>query len=400
MPDEHAFLASEAEGRRLSLQARHDPFDFFHNSLQLHGTDVYPQGAVARRFGGGPVTTNEVTEATVNPRATIRQDTDTLRQRLGSVEPITETDLCEDFFSLRGGPVNADRKHNDVGKNFQSYTQESTLVQDQCRRLAAVAALTELELQEAIAELQPQQQEPDATSDNLSEPEGEGVRQPGTETPWAASIYEELTRRHGPQADDLAWVDILAGRQQQSPEGHAPVRSTSHPSARSLSSGGLSAEIYSTRDNLIFAVSGLKSVDLFRRRPGSMSSVSGGQLEEQPGHQLAVLEDHHIHDQADSGREIPSLLPRDQGGSIWGPARRTGMDDADLDAVAPSPTTSSFPEGSPRAVDLTKEQAPRGRVPPLTTQRRSRTGCRTCGKRRKKCDEGKPRCRFCTYVSM
>jgi hypothetical protein len=72
---------------------------------------------------------------------------------------------------------------------------------------------------------------------------------------------------------------------------------------------------------------------------------------------------------------------------------------------APSPPTPTLPCHSQGGLDQPKPKRPRGRprkhplIPSLATNKitkgRSKTGCLTCRKRKKKCDEAKPRCMNC-----
>jgi hypothetical protein len=73
---------------------------------------------------------------------------------------------------------------------------------------------------------------------------------------------------------------------------------------------------------------------------------------------------------------------------------------------APSAPTLSIPSHPQGALDQPKPKRPRGRprkhplVPSVATNKitkgRSKTGCLTCRKRKKKCDEAKPRCKLRT----
>lgn len=81
------------------------------------------------------------------------------------------------------------------------------------------------------------------------------------------------------------------------------------------------------------------------------------------------------------------------------------LDDEDLrmDDIKEAPSTP-VPTAGPSSAAQTKPKRPRGRPRkhPLTpnvvgskiTKGRSKTGCLTCRKRKKKCDEAKPRCKF------
>jgi hypothetical protein len=79
------------------------------------------------------------------------------------------------------------------------------------------------------------------------------------------------------------------------------------------------------------------------------------------------------------------------------------MDDLDEAPSPPILTPSSHPQG---AAGPPKLKRPRGRprkhplLPNITTNKitkgRSKTGCLTCRKRKKKCDEAKPRCKLGT----
>ncbi len=66
-----------------------------------------------------------------------------------------------------------------------------------------------------------------------------------------------------------------------------------------------------------------------------------------------------------------------------------------LDAQTPSTSKSKRPRGRPRKLSLVPP-TPGG---PKATKGRSKTGCITCRKRKKKCDEAKPRCEFDIYCS-
>jgi hypothetical protein len=78
------------------------------------------------------------------------------------------------------------------------------------------------------------------------------------------------------------------------------------------------------------------------------------------------------------------------------------MDDFQEAPSPPTPTLPCHPQG---ALDQPKQKRPRGRprkhplipnvAPNKITKGRSKTGCLTCRKRKKKCDEAKPRCMNC-----
>jgi len=78
------------------------------------------------------------------------------------------------------------------------------------------------------------------------------------------------------------------------------------------------------------------------------------------------------------------------------------VDEFDMNLLSQLPAANEEPDASPK-IDEMKTKRPRGRPRkhPLTpvantnkvTKGRSKTGCITCRKRKKKCDEAKPRCK-------
>ena len=67
----------------------------------------------------------------------------------------------------------------------------------------------------------------------------------------------------------------------------------------------------------------------------------------------------------------------------------TPVPEADCDPLAANQTKAKRPRGRPRKHPLTAHTAGN-----KITKGRSKTGCLTCRKRKKKCDEAKPRCKF------
>lgn len=98
-------------------------------------------------------------------------------------------------------------------------------------------------------------------------------------------------------------------------------------------------------------------------------------------------QDLHWEQGSDEGITVPKLEPMDE--------------DIRLDEIKEAPLTPSPGNASPTTVQP-KAKRPRGRprkhplTPIVTTNKvtkgRSKTGCLTCRKRKKKCDEAKPRC--------
>lgn len=99
-------------------------------------------------------------------------------------------------------------------------------------------------------------------------------------------------------------------------------------------------------------------------------------------------------------------IPWDQGSDIGlAMPKIEPMDDDDLrmDDIKKAPSTP-VPTAGPSSATQIKTKRPRGRPRkhPLTpniiggkiTKGRSKTGCLTCRKRKKKCDEAKPRCKY------
>ncbi|KAI0096881.1 hypothetical protein GGR51DRAFT_566946 [Nemania sp. FL0031] len=94
---------------------------------------------------------------------------------------------------------------------------------------------------------------------------------------------------------------------------------------------------------------------------------------------------------ADDRSTVPKLEPMDEDGFRMDDvqeAPRTSVPRSDR--PAPGQPKTKRPRGRPRKHPLTL-QAPNSKV----TKGRSKTGCITCRKRKKKCDEAKPRCLNC-----
>lgn len=108
-----------------------------------------------------------------------------------------------------------------------------------------------------------------------------------------------------------------------------------------------------------------------------------------------VIADHDTHWEhaSDEGLPVPKVEPMEE--------------DVRLDEIKEAPLTPGASNTSPTATQP-KAKRPRGRprkhpLAPATaankvTKGRSKTGCLTCRKRKKKCDEAKPRCTFHYYL--
>lgn len=104
-----------------------------------------------------------------------------------------------------------------------------------------------------------------------------------------------------------------------------------------------------------------------------------------------VMDDHDTHwdEGSDDCLAIPKVEPMDE--------------DVRLDEIKEAPPTPVPSNTSPTTLQA-KPKRPRGRprkhplAPAVATNKitkgRSKTGCLTCRKRKKKCDEAKPRCTF------
>lgn len=121
----------------------------------------------------------------------------------------------------------------------------------------------------------------------------------------------------------------------------------------------------------------------------SWSLVYGGETEEVSVTHVVGDHDDHWEHGSDEGMAVPKVEPIEED------VRLDEIREATLPPLAPNAT-------SPTATTLAKPKRPRGRPRkhPLTpavpankvTKGRSKTGCLTCRKRKKKCDEAKPRC--------
>lgn len=112
-------------------------------------------------------------------------------------------------------------------------------------------------------------------------------------------------------------------------------------------------------------------------------------------HVTHVVGDHEVHWEhgSDDGLAVPKVEPMDE--------------DVRLEEINEAPPTPVPSNTSPTAVQP-KQKRPRGRprkhpVAPVAasnkiTKGRSKTGCLTCRKRKKKCDEAKPRCTFGVFT--
>ncbi|KAH6668168.1 fungal-specific transcription factor domain-containing protein [Plectosphaerella plurivora] len=108
----------------------------------------------------------------------------------------------------------------------------------------------------------------------------------------------------------------------------------------------------------------------------------------------------------DADDDQDALWEQSSGDALIIPKLEPTEDDFDLDEVMEAPPPSSTTDQPPTtSATQTKEKRPRGRPRkhPLNTiintskvtKGRSKTGCITCRKRKKKCDEAKPRCLNC-----
>lgn len=124
----------------------------------------------------------------------------------------------------------------------------------------------------------------------------------------------------------------------------------------------------------------------------SWSLVYGDTEEVSVTHVVGDHDDHWEHD-SDEGMAVPKVEPMDE--------------DVRLDDIKEAPLTPVPSATSPTATQP-KPKRPRGRPRkhPLTpavpankvTKGRSKTGCLTCRKRKKKCDEAKPRCMSPAFI--
>ncbi|KJZ76806.1 hypothetical protein HIM_03683 [Hirsutella minnesotensis 3608] len=112
-------------------------------------------------------------------------------------------------------------------------------------------------------------------------------------------------------------------------------------------------------------------------------------------------------DQVDGDEDCRWDLPeRASEDSLAVPKLEPLDDDMNLSEVKPAPSPESGPQESGPTGAQTKQKRPRGRPRKTSltgavisttkvTKGRSKTGCITCRKRKKKCDEAKPRCMNC-----